>query len=335
MVALYQTADNASVKKDFMTGKSDCDQQRARPLAIYWNSQLSTWIVQLKTDGKVIQHGSSKCFGQAFAIRKQTGIPIKKPPGPGRYGETCNHCGIVSEKSNRVMKGCCRKCNRNNVLRRRLAKKSVAGLARCEKCDEVFWLLIHTQPMHKKNKRKDWECPQCKLEKRTQKCDECDTVFSRRKRNEEKGREHYKSFCSDKCFRSSERRKAKPKKLPVLYWTGTKWSANDKCEMHMALKKALSALRQREKARAAGVTWNVKFNTICQCNKHRQELANNSGSRIKENKKHKTWKGAFQYWAKIENHKGKMTWKKKLNNICSNQRTRMKERSLRQPSKQS
>jgi len=318
-----------------MTVKSDCGKQRPKPLAIYWDSRSSKWIVALRANGKNIHHGSSKCFGQAFAIRKQTGIPIKKPPGPGRYGETCNHCGNVSEKSNRVMRGCCRKCNRNNVLRRRLAKKSVAGLARCEKCDEVFWLPIHTQPVHKKNKRKDWECPQCKLEKRTQKCDECDTVFSRRKRNEEKGREHYKSFCSDKCFRSSERRKAKPKKLPVLYWTGTKWSVKDKCEMCGALGKALQRLKEKEKQRSVGVTWSTKFYTLCKCNRYRERLSKQSSACYKQKQQWETWNAAFRYWSKSKHYKGNMTWKKKLNNIAGNQRTRMKEKLLQQRLKQS
>lgn len=47
------------------------DKKRARPLAIYWNSTVSRWDVQLRNNGKTTHHGSSRCFGQAFAIRKQ------------------------------------------------------------------------------------------------------------------------------------------------------------------------------------------------------------------------------------------------------------------------
>lgn len=84
-------------------------------------------------------------------------------------------------------------------------------------------------------------------------------------------------------------------------------------------------------------TWRDKFNSIAQCNKHREELSVIRAPVVNQRKQGKwqrsdvaAWQCRFRSLSVIRKAKGLVTWKEKLNNIAGNQRRRMKTKSLRQ-----
>lgn len=242
----------------------------------------------------------------------------------------CGHVGYGAREFPYGASGLCVTCIRD-WRERGKNKKKRTFVSWCNYCGKYFGVESKLQVRTKRGGRK--VCDECQHRKPQAVQVECETCGKKYKISSWQYRKNKRFFCSRQCMPKA---KARPKKLPVLYWCCCCGVASpmrhQQCWEKLFNRLATPPIDIDEQRR-----WRSKLNTIVSTHCYRVVVVKQTKKKrriVHPNQVDLIWKQKFDGFAtKGYTGKREMTWNRKLHNLNSSckKRLRRKQRMKESP----